>query len=110
MYRPLLVQSGRLQSAAINRSDTGDEQEQWTTHRKDVPCLVRPLTTEADLPIGLSEAVTHLIHMEPDAEVLTGRWRIIIEGRTYRFADVRDPGHRGHHFEVLARRVEDEGA
>lgn len=106
-YADLLTQRATLQEATITRSTTGEELETWATRFTHVPVLARFLTPEADVPIGLAEAVTHLIHMEVLEDVRVGRWRAIIDDRSYRFVDIRDPGHRGHHFEILARKLEE---
>lgn len=103
-YVDLLVQRAKLEKATVTRSATGEETDTWTTQFTDVPVLVRPLKSDADVPHGLSEAVTHMVHMEVLTDVLSGRWRAIVDGREYRFVDVRDPGQRGHHYEVLSRR------
>lgn len=104
-YRDLLVQRATLEQATITRTATGEESEAWATKFSEVPVLVRFLSAQEDVPVGLAEEITHLIHMEPISQVASGRWRALIDGREYRFVDVRDPGHRGQHFEVFARRL-----
>ena len=106
-YVELLTQRADVQKATVTRSSTGAEVETWATKFSNVPVLARFLTPEADVPIGLQEAVTHLVHTEVNAALLSGRWRFIIEGVAYRVASVKNPGNRNHHYEVYARRLEE---
>lgn len=103
-YGDLLVQKAKLEKSTITRSATGEEIDTWVVQFTNVPVLVRFARQESDVPIGLEEQVTHLIHVEPMEELLTGRWRAIVDGREYRLVDIRNPGQRGHHYEVFARR------
>jgi head-tail adaptor len=106
-YVELLTQRADIQKATITRSETGEELESWATVYSEVPVLARFLTLEADVPIGLSEAVTHMVHMQVNDALLTGRWRFVIEGFAYRIVSVKDPGNRHHHYEVLSRKLEE---
>lgn len=105
-YSALLTQTATLEKATITRDPlTGDEEEVWAVQASGVRCYARFLRNATDIPIGLAEAATHLIHFEFRTDIKTGRWRAIIEGREYRLVDVKDPGNRQHHVEVLARRL-----
>lgn len=106
-YIDLLTQTADVQQATITRSTTGEEVETWSTRFEGVPVLSRRLSGDADVPIGLSEAVTHMFHMEVNAVILSGRWRFALDGVAYRIVSVNNPGNRGHHYEVLVRRMEE---
>lgn len=102
----LLKQTADIQKATITRSSTGEELETWATQFDDVPVQSRFLTLEADVPIGLQEAVTHMVLMEVNKALLSGRWRFVIDGVAYRVVAVKNPANRDHHYEVLARKLE----
>jgi hypothetical protein len=105
-FRDLLVQRAELQQATITRSDTGEEQEAWATKHRAVPVLVRfARGGSADVPMGMEQAVTHIVLMEPLPDLLEGRWRMLIDGKEYVVSDVADAAGRGHHYDVRVRRL-----
>jgi hypothetical protein len=105
-FRDLLVHRAELQWAQIVRSETGEEQETWTTEHVDVPVLLRfARGGSADVPLGLEQAVTHIVLMEPLPELLRGRWRMLIDGREYVVSDVTDAAGRGRFYVVRVRRL-----
>lgn len=105
-HEELLTQSGTLQRAAVTRdAATGDEVELWTTIETGVRCLARTLSARSEVPLGLLEQVTNIIHVKFRTDVNTGRWRMLIDGAEFRIVDAYDPGNRHHHLELWARRM-----
>lgn len=107
-FADLLVQRARLERGTLSNV-AGSEEVAWALWNASVPVLVRLARPPADLRLGTDEAVTHVIYCNPLAELKAepdALWRFVVDGQTYRLVDFKDPGARGHHLEVGARRLE----
>ncbi len=108
-FDDLLTDRARLEHAAtVTHSASGDEVPLWALEQDRVPVLVRPARAPADVRLGVTETVTHIIYCRPIRALLNepaGNWRMLVDGIEYVLVDPSDAASRGHHLEIRARRL-----
>ncbi len=82
----------------------GHKAETFETLQTDHPCALQTLTGRESKALKLSAVVTHRIFMRPTD--VDKDDRINIDGQKFNVILVEDPMKRGHHYEILAERID----
>ncbi len=83
------------------------------------PCLIQPTRPYSFVKVGIQETITHKIFFPFVRSMISDprfRWRIDTIGpnqqdtdrRTFVVVEAYDPGNRGHHLEIRARRLDED--